>query len=143
MTIMKRRNFIKAGSLGAAGAVLASSNRFSGVLGANDSINIAVIGTRGRGKALTKAAGICENVRVSHVCDVDTEILDEHLAYSEQELGYKPESETDFRRILENKDVDAIAVAIGACQCSGVATAIASTSLFSRILRKSVSDSGL
>lgn len=111
MTIMKRRNFIKTSSLGAAGAALASSGRFSSVLGANETVNIAVIGTRGRGKALTKAAGLCENVRVSHVCDVDAKILGAHMTYSEQELGYQPGAERDFRRVLENKDVDAIAIA--------------------------------
>ena len=111
MATMKRRSFIKTTSLGAAGAAVVSSASFAGVLGANDTINLAVIGTKGRGKALTKAAGICEKARVSHVCDVDTEILGEHLEYCEKELGYKPEAETDFRKLLENKDVDAIAVA--------------------------------
>lgn len=110
MAEVQRRSFIKTASLGAAGAALVSSS-FPGILGANSRINLAVIGLNGRGKALTKAAGVNEKMRVSHICDVDRDILAGHLAYSEKELGYKPETETDFRKILDNQDVDAIAIA--------------------------------
>jgi len=111
MSKMKRRDFIKTTSAAAAAAAVMSAPAFSSPLGANDRINLAVIGVRSRGKAHTKAASYSENLRVSHVCDVDGEILREHLDYSTKELGYTPEAETDFRKILENKDVDAITIA--------------------------------
>ncbi len=111
MSTMKRRNFIKTTSLGAAGAAALSMTGFSQPLGANDRVNLAIIGTNGRAKALTKAAGYNKNIKISHVCDVDRKILQDHLAYCGKELGYQPESDTDFRKLLENKDIDAIAVA--------------------------------
>ena len=46
---MKRRNFIKTTSLGAVGAAALSMTGFSQPLGANDRINLAVIGVNGRG----------------------------------------------------------------------------------------------
>ena len=111
MSKIKRRDFIKATSAAAAGAAALGTPAFSSPLGANDRINLAVIGVNGRGKAHTKATVFSENLRVSHVCDVDQEILDKHLEYSTTELGYTPETETDFRRLLENRDVDAVAIA--------------------------------
>ncbi len=111
MSNMKRRDFIKATSALAVGAAAKTVPVFSNPLGANDQVNLAVIGVNGRGKAHTKATVFSDNLRVSHVCDVDEAILREHLAYSTTELGYTPETETDFRKILENKDVDAITIA--------------------------------
>jgi len=111
MSEIKRRDFIKTTSTAAVTTAALGTSVFSSPLGANDRINIAVVGVRSRGRAHTKAASHTDKLKVSHVCDVDQEILRGHLDYCSEEIGYSPETETDFRRLLENKDVDAITIA--------------------------------
>ena len=72
---------------------------------------MAVIGLNGRGKALFGAITKSKNAVVSHVCDVDKRTITEMLKMTEEIYGLKPQAETDFRKILENKDIDAVAIA--------------------------------
>jgi predicted dehydrogenase len=81
-----------------------------------DTINMAVIGFKGRGgshisgyKGLGK-----EGVRVAALCDVDKEVLNKGMAALEKEKGddkYQLSSYTDLRKLLENKDIDAVSIA--------------------------------
>lgn len=109
---ISRRKFVKTTSLAGAGLGLAfSAKSYSAILGSNDKIRMAVIGLNGRGKALFGAITKSNNTVVSHVCDVDKRIFPEMLKMTEETYGLKPQTETDFRKILENKDIDAIAIA--------------------------------
>src|SRR4029077_15761062 len=49
--------------------------------------------------------------RISHVCDVDSNILKKFADSVQQEMGETAVAERDFRSILEQKDVDAITIA--------------------------------
>lgn len=110
-----RRNFIKntlAGSVGLGVSTPAFSNIFnSNVLGANDHINCAVFGVRSRAKAHIIAINAIENAKVLYNCDVDDTIIEEHNKWCEENIGYIPKVEKDFRKILEDKDVDAVFIA--------------------------------
>ena len=110
-----RRSFIKKSSLGGAAIALAPSLYpnllYSRKLGANEQINVAVIGIRSRAKALIMGISKYPNAKILYNCDVDQVILEEHNQWCETNLGYIPKSESDFRRILEDKDVDAIFIA--------------------------------
>ena len=107
-----RREFLKNTAISAAGfTLLSSASAFGRILGANDRVNIAIIGTGGRAQGLAQAAGIVKNMHVSHICDVDSIVLEQFSAYCQKTIGYAPEMVKDFRKILDNKDVDAIAVA--------------------------------
>ena len=110
-----RRNFIKntvAGSIGLGVSTPAFSNIFhSNILGANDHINCAVFGVRSRAKAHIIAINAIENAKVLYNCDVDDTIVEEHNKWCEENIGYIPKVEKDFRKILEDKDVDAVFIA--------------------------------
>ena len=110
-----RRNFIKntvAGSVGLGISTPAFSNIFHpNVLGANDHINCAVIGVRSRAKAHIIAINAIENAKVLYNCDVDDTIIEEHNKWCEENIGYIPKVEKDFRKVLEDKDVDAVFIA--------------------------------
>jgi predicted dehydrogenase len=98
------------------------------VIGANDRINIAVIGTRGRGKAHLREFAKIPNVRVKTVCDVDERLFPERVKMVADVQGHTPGTEYDLRRVLDDKDIDAVATAtpnhwhalvtIWACQAS-------------------------
>lgn len=100
----ERRHFIKS-SL-AAGAVAGTSLPLltsSNVWGANERLNIGVIGVGGRGAGdLAAVAG--ENIVA--LCDVDVNRLNGAAARHTSAKKY-----TDYRKLLEQKDLDAVVVA--------------------------------
>jgi len=77
-----------------------------------DSINVAVIGFNGRGgshisgyKGLKK-----EGVNIAALCDVDSKVLDRGLSGLDKDK-IKAKGYTDLRKLLENKDIDAVSIA--------------------------------
>lgn len=107
-----RRKFIKKTALGAAGiTLLTSSKMYGNILGANSTVNVAILGTGGRAHGLAKAVKFSKNAKITHICDVDLNILEKFKGFCNEELGYIPAAEQDFRKILSNKDVDAVFVA--------------------------------
>jgi len=112
--MISRRTFINGVAVGAAGAALRSTAKSYGqVLGANERLNFAIFGLNGRGYAhLSGLKNNANSAHVSHVCDVDQHILDKFSGEAQKELGYAPATATDFRKVLESKDVDVITIAM-------------------------------
>lgn len=108
-----RREFLNTLAAGAAGLALGTTARSYGqIVGANDRLNFAIIGLNGRGYAhLSSLKANNKHARVSHVCDVDGNILQRFAEAARHELGEAPIAEKDFRKILGLKEVDAITIA--------------------------------
>ncbi|WP_289644470.1 Gfo/Idh/MocA family oxidoreductase [Maribacter aestuarii] len=110
-----RRQFIKKTAAGTAvvtlGGLVLPQKSFAGILGSNDQINCAVIGVRSRAKAHVMAIHQDANAKILYNCDVDDTIIEEHNSWCQENIGYVPKVEKDFRKILEDKDVDAIFIA--------------------------------
>src|SRR5664280_2757575 len=111
--MVTRRKFLDTLAVGAAGLAIASTAKSYGqILGSNDRVNFAIIGLRGRGYAhLAALKANKDTARVSHICDVDGDILKRFVDRAEHELGYAPATEKDFRHLLQLKDLDAITIA--------------------------------
>jgi len=111
--MITRREFLDALAVGAAGlAVGTTAKSYSQIVGANDRLNFAVIGLNGRGYAhLSSLKANKSAARISHVCDVDSNILKKFADSVQKEMGEAAAAEKDFRKILEQKDVDAITIA--------------------------------
>src|SRR5271165_3482494 len=111
--MVTRREFLDGLAVGAAALTVGTTAKSYGrILGSNDRLNFAVIGLNGRGYA--HLASLKENksaARISHVCDVDSNILKKFADATTQEMGEAPVALQDFRKILELKDVDAITIA--------------------------------
>ncbi len=89
-----------------------AAKSYERIVGANDRLNLAVIGLNGRGYAhLSSLKANRSAARISHVCDVDGNILKKFTDAVQREMGEAPTAEKDFRAILELKDVDAITMA--------------------------------
>src|SRR5206468_2057932 len=75
--MVTRREFLDAMAVGAAGlAVGTTAKSYERIVGANDRLNFAVIGLNGRGYAhLSSLKANKSAARISHVCDVDGNIL--------------------------------------------------------------------
>jgi predicted dehydrogenase len=111
--MITRREFLDTVAVGTAGlAVGSTAKSYAQILGANDRLNFAVIGLNGRAYAhLSSLKANKSAARISHVCDVDKNILQKFAASAQREMGETPAADTDFRRILQQKDVDAITIA--------------------------------
>src|SRR5687768_3581308 len=111
-----RRRFIQ-GSLVAAGSIALPLSMPSRVLGANDQVRLAVIGLS-RGETLVDwimdAATRDQSIKLVAVGDVDSARLEQQAGAFERKYtdrGLKLERYQDFRKLLDNKDIDAVCVA--------------------------------
>jgi predicted dehydrogenase len=100
--IATRRSFLRTG-LQAASAMTALS--YSRVLGANDRLNMGLIGSGERGRHVLSLFQKTEQVNVTAVCDVYAEMIDRAQKQAPGAKGYG-----DYRKLLESKDVDAVLI---------------------------------
>ena len=78
------------------------------MLGANDRINIGVIGCGGRGTGVAKEiakAGETHNARIAMVCDVYQKRVNANAEY------HKVKGTLDYREVLDNPEIDAVYIA--------------------------------
>lgn len=113
-----RREFIKKTALAGAGvgvsAMGLSAKSYAAIPGANERLNIAVIGIHGQGQthinswcALKKS----RNVRIKTLCDVDEQWFASRAKVVADKTGDKPVSEWDMRKVFEDKEIDAVSFA--------------------------------
>ncbi|MFC1538099.1 Gfo/Idh/MocA family protein [Candidatus Latescibacterota bacterium] len=106
-----RRNFLAKSTKTAAGIAAASAVVSNSVLGANDRINVAVIGLRSRGREHCREFMKVPNVRIKTICDADENFFQERAAQIQELQGKSPDTEYDLRRIFDDKDIDAVSIA--------------------------------
>src|SRR5947208_10563649 len=107
---MKRRKFLKTAS--AAGLSLAAAPRFPAWLSTpGDTVRVAVMGLNGRGTVLARTFARAAHAEVAYVCDVDSLVLAKGVSAVAQVQGKSPKGLGDFRKALEDKDVDALVIA--------------------------------
>lgn len=115
MESTNRRTFLKTSAIATSGALVfgTSAKAADTVKGKspNDRINIAVIGINGKGKYHYTRFSQIPNVRVTTLCDVDERLFPQAVADVEKLCGFKPKTEIDIRRVLEDKDIDAVSIA--------------------------------
>jgi len=109
-----RRRFLIRSAQTTAGIIAAGSpisKAASSVIGANERINVAVIGIRGQGRGHINDFAEMDNVRVKTICDVDERLFPECVKMAKQIQDTTPRTEHDLRRICEDKDIHAVSVA--------------------------------
>jgi predicted dehydrogenase len=112
---LNRREFLKAGMTGVAGAAALSGISFitqpERVFGANDRVRVAICGLHGRGMDHVRNYAKIPNAEIAAVCDVDENVLRRRLVQIQQMGIPKPVTYIDVRKLLEDKSIDAISVA--------------------------------
>ncbi|MDR2140115.1 MAG: Gfo/Idh/MocA family oxidoreductase [Tannerella sp.] len=114
---VSRRDFLKkAGVVGvAAGGGMfpdLGAAAYSRIAGANDRIRTAVIGVNSRGNALAQNFAAQPQCEIVTVCDVDRRAIEKCAAKVKEIQNKTPKGEKDFRRVLEDKNVDAAVIAM-------------------------------
>ena len=108
---MTRRKFLSTGAAGLAGSAVLTSipaSSYARILGANDTINMAVIGIRGRGGSHIENFAGMKNVRLKYLVDVDANLFEARLKEVEEKSGYRPKTEMDMRKVYDDKEIDAV-----------------------------------
>lgn len=113
---LDRRSFLRKGTAGL--AVTGASFLFPLELlatirkkvGPNDTINIGLIGCKGMGFSDLASMLKISETNVIALCDVDKNVLEARIADLEKAGIKKPKKYTDYRRLLENKDIDVVVI---------------------------------
>jgi len=110
---MNRREFSKiaaAGSVGLGVSPVILTDQ--GWKGANDRVNVAVIGIRAQGQAHIAEYLKLKNARVTAICDVDSNLFEERVKRYFTDKGLpRPKIFTDLRKLYEDKEIDAVSIA--------------------------------
>jgi predicted dehydrogenase len=119
-----RREFATRVGTAAAGVALGGGHVFGSstnaapyigrrVMGANDRVVIASIGIRGQGNALKRGFARLKNVEHKYLCDIDENLFAErrHDPRLADVPTFKPAFVQDLRRVMDDKDVDAVVIA--------------------------------
>ncbi|NLH43500.1 MAG: Gfo/Idh/MocA family oxidoreductase [Planctomycetes bacterium] len=97
---MKRRDFLKTAATTGTGLLIVPSGVLSGANAPSNKLNIALIGTWGRGEAHFKDL---EGENVVALCDVN----EEHLEFGAKRFP-NAKKYVDWRKCLDQKDIDAV-----------------------------------
>ena len=103
-----RRNFLKSSGTAAAAMTAAS---YSQVIGANERVQIACIGVRGRGRAHIREFARDKRSEVAAVVDIDQAVAERAAQQTIEFQKRKPVEYEDLRKMLENNSIDAVSVA--------------------------------
>ncbi|HMQ64192.1 MAG TPA: Gfo/Idh/MocA family oxidoreductase, partial [Flavilitoribacter sp.] len=109
-----RREFIRQTAAVAAGSALLTT--FPGSLPAaprfapSDQLNIGLIGCRNRGFDVLREHLAAGGVNCAALCDVDENVLNQRSAELREKYGQKPALYPDFRKLLDDKNVDAVII---------------------------------
>ena len=79
-------------------------------MGANDRVNLALIGGRNQGRGVALRF-IEQGARIKTFCDLDDAILEKSGGRIAEAQGEKPAFVKEYRRVLEDRDIDAVIVA--------------------------------
>ena len=110
MPTISRRSFLKKSAPTLAGAGAALQTTRARAASPNEKFVVACMGIRGRGGSLLHGFAELPEVEVAVNCDLDTRLFDKYVASVEQRQKKRPKTETDFRRILDNKSIDALVI---------------------------------
>jgi predicted dehydrogenase len=108
-----RRRFLKGSSLAAIGAGLVPARGAAApapAVAPSDRLRFGVIGCKGMGWADMRSALKMEGVECAALADVDQTVLDERANDAAAAGGRTPKLHRDYRRLLEDKDIDAVIV---------------------------------
>lgn len=89
---------------------LASAKDGSRISQANDKIVIGLIGCGGMGMSNARNFMNYADVEIAAICDVDTRRIPGDFAEIEKKYGRKPSVYSDYRAMLDRKDIDAVII---------------------------------
>jgi predicted dehydrogenase len=112
---MNRRTFIRQSVVAGVGLGLlhrvSPAARAAAPASAHSRLRVAVAGLNSRGLGLIECFASLPNTEIVYLCDVDDRAIAKGLAATAKVQASVPKTTKDFRRALEDKDVDALGIA--------------------------------
>jgi len=108
MNTLGRRDFLGRSVMAAAAAAMPATERRAGP---NEMLRIAVCGVKGRGLEHIGQWSSMKDVQVAAIVDIDENVIHDAMSRVEKNGGNKPTYYQDFRKMLEDKSIDAVSVA--------------------------------
>ncbi|HEV3260804.1 MAG TPA: Gfo/Idh/MocA family oxidoreductase [Gemmataceae bacterium] len=99
-----------AGLLGAPAAAAEDKRAKKG--DANDKLHVAVVGVHGRGKDHVHGFAGRHNCVVAAICDADEAVIGPAMKAAEKAQGTAPRYEQDIRKLLDDKTIDIVTIAM-------------------------------
>jgi predicted dehydrogenase len=110
MKHLTRRSFLEQGGrMAAVGTVVTQAAGRTGVLGANDRINLAMIGCGGRGRYVMRGL-MEEGANLVELCDLRQDRLDQTWKFLSEVQQKQPRFSKDMRKTLASKDIDGVVI---------------------------------
>lgn len=114
MEVITRRHFLVRSGQSmagvAAGSLVPWGRLGSRVLGANERVNLALIGCGGRGKIVTRGL-IDQGAEIIYVCDLHEDRLETAAQLLGELQGRRPKTTKEMGEVFSSRDVDAVVVA--------------------------------
>jgi len=110
---INRRRFIRQSALTTAGVGLTTiipSKAWPAGTAPSDTLNVALIGCRNMGFGILQHHLSNPGVNCVAMCDVDENVLNKQAAEIVNKFNQNPKLYKDFRKMLEQKDIDAVIV---------------------------------
>ncbi|MSR31709.1 MAG: Gfo/Idh/MocA family oxidoreductase [Gemmataceae bacterium] len=111
MRNLNRRQFTASALATAATITIAGTKSSGKVLGANDTVRVAVAGLNGRGGSHVDGFLGVKGVEIACLIDPDTRTHGKRLKQIEAKSGKLPKAVQDVREALQDKNIDAISIA--------------------------------
>ncbi len=106
-----RRHFIKTSAAVMAGLPFAQCVSQNRIPGANDRIQVGIVGLNGRGHVLSKIAQRNPLIDVIAICDVDSRVRDKEKAIAEETQALKIKVYKDYREMIQHPDLNGVIIA--------------------------------
>ena len=123
MRTLSRNDFFRKSAVLAGGAIVAPAY-VRGMISdsPNQRVNVGLIGIAGerpsvrgiidgRGIAHINQYAAIPNVRIKTICDADERLFPKNVKLVTEKFGVAPQTEFDYRKVLEDKDIDVISIA--------------------------------
>ncbi len=111
MTSIDRRRFLQGSALTAAAVATSGVAPTTRAAGPNDALRVACVGVRGQGMSHVGGYLDLPDARIVAVCDVDKNVIGRAMKAVTGKYGAGPKYYQDIRKLLDDKDVDAISIA--------------------------------
>lgn len=107
-----RREFIRNSALATAGLGFSmSAASYNNILGSNDRVNLCFMGLGRRAPGYYAILPKKFNTKLLYLCDVKQSQVDKALLDIKDTIDYKPDTEEDIRKVLEDKNLDVVFIA--------------------------------
>jgi predicted dehydrogenase len=108
MSILDRRRFL---GTTAAATTLTALTAAGTAAKPSEKIALAVMGVHGRGRGLLSGFANLDGTEIAYIIDPDSNVLPSAVKFVEEKQKRTPKTEKDVRKVLEDKDVDALVIA--------------------------------